>query len=256
MEKWVKVCLITAIVFGVIGIVIVTLRGDFNVKDGHIFDTSLQEEYDFDVKEIKNIDASIKAGTLLVEESDKDNISVEVFYRNYSKRNIKVKQKGDTLDIDESYKVFFPTKFKDDSIKIVVYLPKNIKLEQVKLEANASTIDVEKLSIGDILEVECNVGEITLNNIEAGFVDVNCNVGDIDVDIMSMDGMKVGCNVGNIDVNINESISKFNYEIDANIGDVEINNKSYKEYSKNQEGDSTIDIECNVGDVKLYLDEE
>lgn len=255
MRKATKICLIAALVFGVIGIGIIVIGfvSGMSLRDNS--NTSLPNQYEFNGDEIKNIDACINAGSLTIKESDKDKISVEVIYRNHSKRDIEVKKKNDTLKIDESHK-FFNGHFSNNSIEIMIYLPENIQLKDVDLQVNAGEIQVEKLSVNDTLKVDVNAGSAKFKNIKAAFIEAGCNVGNIDMDIDYIDNMDLECNVGDIRADIKENVSKYDYEINNDVGSVEINGKRYRDYYEDEDSDNIIKAKCNIGDIKLYLQED
>lgn len=220
---------------------------------------------------IENIEIDYLTGTVTIVGGASDTISI----KETSDKKLEEKQKVHTYVDDDTLYVKFcasSNRINFDSIEkdLVIYIPDNIKLEDVSVSATAADFSSGGIVVED-MEVNTASGDVSVDspcekltiNVVSGSVDVNTHdVEKMSVNVVSgsskfvfsdiPEKAEVGTVSGNVDIYIPE---KSNVTIDANTksGDVDCSIDSEKKGSKYiiGDGDNKIDLETISGDINI-----
>ena len=102
------------------------------------------------------------------------------------------------------------------------------------------------------VDIQSNVGDITLSELDTEKIDIDVNVGEVAVRDVDFNIIEVETNVGEVSVNPNESLENFEISLSADVGEVRVDGKSYKRnYNQRGSTDKKIKISTNVGQINL-----
>ncbi len=205
------VSILSGIIFGVLGIV----TAGRLIKDNSEISLSCEntEQYCMTIS-IAASELEVKKGEMLSVETENEKVDV--------------KQEGNTLIVKEngSNWNWFG---KNESKKIVVYVPENVKFEKAGISGGAGRIYVERLDTKE-LEVALGVGETVIDALETESAKISAGIGSVRINLLSKaEDYKINMSKGIGSIKFNESeVGK-----DVTLGD----------------GDKKIDISGGIGEI-------
>lgn len=245
--------------------------GDDDSKD-------FEKSYTFSVKEdgIKSIECVIGVSNVTIESSgDEDKIYVEVDGDKRSDFSCKVE--NETLVISCEREIKSLKGLADIGCDITLQLPET-EFEKMKLDVGAGNIEADTLKAKQ-MEIVIGAGNVELEKIKAtglkGNVDagnlsiaqldaqkeiqLEVNAGRIEVDTAKKSKeITVECNMGQIEMELQGEENDYNIDLSCAMGNVSVGDYEIAgmDGSKNIDNDATntINAECNLGNINIYLD--
>ena len=230
-----------------------------------------------EIKNIRNLDIDIKAGTLKILESKDGQIHLAVDANGGS---VKQGINGSTFTVKDTTKGLFGGwglfGWRDKGVKVVLYLPADMDFEQIEIDVSAGAVDTTgiELTAGDAglsvdagslkvgtftvsrkLEADTGAGEVRIGELTAEEVELDCGVGEMDIRGTVSGNIKADCGVGELDITLHGEEESFNYILDCGVGDVRIGKSSYTSLGKKKKIDNnaekTMNLDCGVGSIKV-----
>lgn len=175
-----------------------------------------------------------------------------------------------------------------DHSTIKIYYPKDASFHDINIQNSAGNVQIND-AIAKKIELELDLGEATLSNVKADHLSIsisagNCNLsdvttlkGDLSLDLGDLEtknfnskDLEVEVDAGNanlqgtftgkniIDADLGEVVltttlpeKDYNYNVEVDLGDVEINGSKTSSLVKSSDAANHIKIESSLGDVKL-----
>ena len=306
MKKSVKNCLLISLITIVAGIVFVTsgaICGGAaqlkNLKDNGFLNIHIPEniaywgwnwDWDFDdndvtwngsnvykgeiylqdiegTNQVDSIKVEIGGGSLYIEETDSDYISVET--KNDGKFKYKVE---DGQFVLEGYN------HDGNNDKYYLYLPAGVSYNSVEISIGAGKADVSELT-ADKIAVEIGAGKTNANHVTCNFLSVDVGAGKVDFQNTVAKDVELGVGMGKIDYegtitgNLTGECSMgelrlaltgkqedHNYDMECSAGNINLSNSSTIDgvgtrTVDNGKSDSTFDLECAMGNITVQFDE-
>lgn len=220
----------------------------------------------------------------IIEVSNKtDNLTIEVATTNLTIKQgkefkvetnssyIEVKQKGNQLTIKEEAQGIFNTKRIADTI---IYIPKDIKLENTYLETGAGVVKIEYLNTSK-LDFKLGAGKVDIKNIivlkkskiaggtgqlnikDSTFTDTTLELGMGEVNVKSelLGNTKINCGIGSSNITIIGKEEDYQIDLTKGIGSAKINNKSIDSNKSYGNGDNLISINGGIGSINVNFQE-
>lgn len=273
MKKGIKVCLIVGGVFILAGtgvcIAAVAMGADLRVWGNHSFRWSDDFELSEDVKmqdlteadsytfqNIKKLDISMDIGDVEILDGEAGgDILVEIddefgYTKCYEDNGeLKLASKGTRS------RNFYRNR---NTPYVQVTIPLDYRFEDVEIEMGAARCIIESLRTAE-LNVECGVGQIEIHDGQAGSLDGGSGVGSV-VYKGSVEGdISISAGVGKAELYLTGVKQDYNYRLDAAVGMIHIDGDSYSGLGRSKNisnnAPNTIDIECGVGSVSVYFEE-
>ena len=221
-KKWLIVA-VTLLVIGILG-ALLTAKPYFSLENENETQTK-----QFKSSEIQSLIVSNSFGTIKLIETSGDEIIVENNGPKTSK-SVKIETEGDSLSItnDAKKSISLGINLRKSSENITVYLPKK---------------QYERITISN------DVGEITINQINAVYLNVKSDVADIDISDVSSTSLNVSSEVG--DVSIKDYSGKL--EIENETGSIEISTDKVTQslIAHNEVGE--IDLTINQKPMNIFI---
>lgn len=187
-------------------------------------------------------------------------------------QNIDYKQDNQKLKIKEKTHNWFA---KNDKGNLIVYIPENLKFEQVKINADAGKIHIENLNT-EKLNLELGAGETEIENLIVTYnCKINSGAGKVSISSGKINDMKLDMGIGKFEIsseitgnskvnagigNLNLDIKgiRENYTLKANkgIGNIKIDKKEISEDAVYGSGENAIKIEGGIGNIDVNFSEE
>lgn len=183
---------------------------------------SLNKE--FNVDDVKSININCDLGNIsIIEDENINKIIVDIKY--LITGDIKLENNIINVDVKNTKKLNLKDNNINENYIVSIKIPKDKKLESLNLDNN--------------------LGEISIKNVKFKHYDLNSDLGDIKIkqDIYTVcENMKVATSMGRIDI---DNMDCINGNIDNNMGDIkfDVNNKEDIDY-----GD--LNINCDAGRIE------
>lgn len=214
------ILLLVIIVGGLIAFLVLCLNGNINLKSVFIHwggkkSENLIYEQNYNVDDIKLINVNQDAGDIIIENTEENNIKVEVYGENQN--DVEVSLNNNELYINyvgENNKVWF-FNFGSTYGDIKIYIPSSYS-EKIKINNDA--------------------GEVIIKNLENAEADIDCDAGNVEIDRIKNAIIK--CDAGNVEIDY--ILNKCNIKVDA--GNLRINNVQLAEDSS---------IKASMGNVRI-----
>lgn len=187
-------------------------------------------------------------------------------------QNIDYKQDNQKLKIKEKTHNWFA---KNDEGNLIVYIPENLKFEQVKINADAGKIHIENLNT-EKLNLELGAGATEIENLIVTYnCKINSGAGKVSISSGKINDLKLDMGIGKFEIsseitgnnkvnagigNLNLDIKgiRENYTLKANkgIGNIKIDKKEISEDAVYGSGENAIKIEGGIGNIDVNFSEE
>lgn len=261
------VLLTIGIISGIVGLVI-HLVAAFDDTEEYMEDYRINFVKEF--SDVEQLDIKNGIGKLTIKSGD----SFKVEGRNVSK-NFKATVKNGTLIVEEEDFIrkflWFEIGRSNSKSAITIYVPHDFTARKIEVESGAGEVVLEDLS-AEKLVIDAGVGNIYGQNITAQAVKGSGGVGDItfyDVNFSNIDfdsgvgNLKIegiisgdsefDCGVGNIRLNIKGSREDYALRFNSGVGSMRVNGEKVSSDYKDAYSSAphSINIDGGVGDVNI-----
>lgn len=247
------ITIISAILGAIYGIgLALGLRGD-NISEemiGTKFDTQNVTVLDIDTQ---YTDLKLKVGEYLLAETNNKNISCT--------------QDNNTIKIKEKHTNIFA---KSSGAELIVYIPEDIKLENIKIENGAGKIEIENIKT-EKLDLDLGAGDTNITNLNvlsktdiqtgAGNLEIysgiinNLNLemgaGNVDISSNITGKSNIEAGVGNLNLNINGSKEDYELDIEKGLGEIRIDGQKISGSTKYGTGNNRMKVEAGIGNINI-----
>lgn len=206
--------------------------------------------------EVKYTSLTIKTGDYLKAETNNS--------------NIKYNQNNKKLEITEKDNNWFLKNYNEE---LVVYLPKDLELDKVSIEAGAGKINIEELTTKNIT-FKLGAGEVEINNlkvenkakIEGGAgklkilggsinnLDLDMGIGKTIISSGLTGNIEINAGVGNLEININGQKDEYKIKASKGLGSIKIDEKEMLDDETFGNGDNYIKVDGGVGNINIKFE--
>lgn len=263
-QKFIKYA---AIAFGIylsITIVLVLLgiaRGFVGASRNDEFRDLVRDREEYHTEDITRNYENIKRLEVNVEETEliiRNGDAFRIEGTNIPDR-MEIEQDGDTLKVSDEE---LPSSFSDENMVVTIYIPEDVKLDNIDLEINYVSADIQKLNATnlklDVYSNYCEIDKIIADNMEFKNEEGNIDIYDAEIGRLLFDSESgvedVSLDItGNAEINLEYSYTDMNL-----IGKQE----DYQISTRNKFGNIYIDNEIitsnaetwGSGNTKINLD--
>ena len=263
-QKFIKYA---AIAFGIylsITIVLVLLgiaRGFVGASRNDEFKDIIRDREEYHTEDITRNYENIKSLEVNVEETEliiRNGDTFRIEGTNIPDR-MEIEQDGDALKVSDEE---LPSSFSDENMVVTIYIPEDVKLDNIDLEINYVSVDIQKLNTAnlelDIYNNYCEIDEIIADNMEFKNEEGNIDIYDAEIGRLLFDS-ESGVEDVSLDITGN---AEFNLEYSYTDMNLIGTQEDYQINTKNQSGNIYIDDETitsnaetwGSGNTKINLD--
>lgn len=179
--------------------------------------------------------------------------------------NINCKQNNQNLQIKEKNHNWFSN---SENLDLILYIPENLELEEVKINAGAGKINAEKLTAKN-LSFELGAGETEIKklnvskkcNIDSGAgkvnilsgsitnLDLDMGVGEVNLDVVIAGKSDIDAGIGSLIMNLQGNKEDYNIKTDKGIGSMKIDGKEVADSEVYGDGENYIEIDGGIGNI-------
>ncbi len=171
-----------------------------------------------------------------------------------------IKVKADNVDSDYDFKydgmkatISFDgvnNKNKKQAGNVTLYLPRNIRFNNVSLDFDATNIKLETLQCNQ-LDMESDASKVTVKQLEVnGQTSIDNDMGDIELSYLNTDNLEIENDMGNVKATMAEARNQYHVDKDGNLSSINV--------SKTDEviGNKKISIDTDLGNVTIHFEGE
>lgn len=149
------------------------------------------------------------------------------------------------------------TGHKTNHPRILIRIPKETKLDLLKLHIGAGSFSGKKIAINSARSyIDVGAGNIVLNKIEGGVAELKCGMGNLEF-TGALEGLiKIDCGMGNVALNLSGNPEGYSFSGKVGLGSIIFN-------SLRKDGIGKIDsqvqkqnhfsVNCGIGCVKIKM---
>lgn len=186
--------------------------------------------------------------------------------------NIEYKQDNQKLKIKEKAHNWFA---KNDEGDLIVYIPENLKFEQVKINAGAGKIhienlnterltlelgagetEIESLTVTDNCKINSGAGKVSIASGKINDLKLDMGIGKFEISAEITGNSKVDAGIGNLNLDIKGNIENYTIKANKGIGNIKIDKKEISEDAVYGSGENEIKIEGGIGNIDVNFSEE
>lgn len=131
-----------------------------------------------------------------------------------------------------------------------ITIPKGATLSSIELDTNVGDISIDSI-VADELITDSNVGDTKIQQCSIASIETDSSVGDTKITDCSFSDLDSDNDVGDIIVKSTQDLSDYEMELDTNIGDVTINKRSHKRSYEQSGAAGSITLDNSTGDISL-----
>lgn len=133
---------------------------------------------------------------------------------------------------------------------ITLYLPKNMKFNNVDLDFDATSIKMEALQCNQ-LDIESDTSKVTIKHLEVnGKTSIDNDMGNLELNYLNTTNLEIENDMGNVEVVMAESRNQYHVDKDGSLSKIHISDVDEVIGNKN------IDIDTDLGNVTIHFEGE
>lgn len=250
--------LIASIIYGIFSVIY-----ELGFAFGPSNDNISEEMSTFNVykEAVSKLDINVGATNFTIKQGEEFKVET-------NNKNIIIEQTNEELRIKEkNTKWHFNRKLESE---LVIYIPENFEFSTVKMEMGAGKIEIDgltannlKLQLGagktdinnlfvkNIAEIDGGAGEVQIKSSELNNLDFDLGVGEVKLEAKITGKSDIDAGVGSLNINLLGKKDSYKLHINKGVGSVLIDGNNVKDDTYYGEGDSFIDIDGGVGEIKV-----
>lgn len=193
---------------------------------------------------IREIDIEAGAAQLEVRRDNVDDIIIE-----YNKDDIKIKEKGNKLEIDDKEGW---VGFLNKNTHIVITIPNDMELAKLEISVGAGEASVKGISAEEI-QLEVGAGRVTVTDSKFEQAELEVGAGELQFSGI-LKNAKIENGVGKTVLNIEANRSDYYVKVDNGIGKVSIDGESYDSDDWSKGAENNIKADNGIGKIEINFD--
>lgn len=210
--------------------------------------------------EAKEINIEVDISNILIKKGDTFKIETANKY-------IESKQEGNKISIIEKDHNLI---FNNDKYPLLIYIPTNTTLEELKLENGVGTVYIEELStktltlklgvgkvtidkliVYDTTKIDGGAGETNIKNSFLNNLDLNMGIGKFSLTTKLSGNSKIDHGVGELNLNLIGDKEDYQISLDKGIGTINLDNRKIKDNEIYGTGSNKIEIDGGVVNINI-----
>ena len=289
MKKFVKIMLIIAAVFTVLGICFcvagasmgATMEGvevvrQFKARFGDRFSDYFYAEYDDDKWEddwkeyldpqkddgkgsrsytrptAKKLELNLRYDDVYFKAGSGNEILVEV--ANDPENNVRIHSETDEIEIRS-------IKHKNNR-KITVSVPDKTRFDELEIDLDAGAITIDQDLFAANLGISVGAGEMNANSVlSAKEAEIEVGAGSVAIFKLDAQSVKGECGLGEMNITLKGKKEDYNCHVECGVGSLNVGQEDFSgfsgEHSLNHNGATrTLELECGMGELNADFDGE
>lgn len=230
------------------------LRKDNEISSGEISTTNFEDI------DIATLDIDVTYTNLTIKSGD-------FFKAETNNSDISFSQNNQDLQIKEKSHKWFS---KNENQQLVLYMPKNLELEKVKINAGAGEINIENLTTKKLsfelgagkteirslnvrkeCEIEGGAGKISITSGTINDLKLDMGLGEVNLNAILTGESEINAGVGNLNVKLQNGKESYKIKTDKGLGTIKIDGKEISDSEVYGDGENSIKLEGGIGNIKI-----
>ncbi len=155
---------------------------------------------------------------------------------------------GGKLTIQQKKRKAFLSGINNCSVSVTI--PSDSPLKTIDVNSDVGDVTLTGVT-ADICNGETNVGDFTAEDAEFEEMILNSDTGDVKVIDCFFSRLDVTSDVGDVKIESSRELADYYFDLETDVGEVEINGEDYGHKYKAEGGNGTLTVKSDVGDVKV-----
>ena len=168
-----------------------------------------------------------------------------------TKNGIVSKFNNGTLELDEKTKLFFNSGYVGE---IIVYIPGNIILRELKIDSGAGRIDIDSINSSNF-DIDHGAGTLKISNSKFNKTDIDGGAGKIDIQANITGNSNISAGVGEINLTLLGSKDVYKISTEKGIGSIKISGEQYDSNQIYGTGVNDLKVEGGIGTINIDFKE-
>lgn len=158
---------------------------------------------------------------------------------------------GDTLIIKQKKKRMRFFGIGNQTCKVTIEIPQGTVLEDMNMELDVGEITMNSIH-NKATTILVDVGEIEIDKSILGDTKLDTDTGDINIMKSEFGNMEATTDIGDIEISSITDLTNYSFEIKSGLGEVSVNDGEYgKKYMNKAQSDYRIKAITDIGDVEI-----
>ena len=218
------------------------------------------KEIDFENSQVATLDIDVAFTNLTIKTGD-------ILKAETNNSNINCKQNYQNLQIKEKSRKWFGNNGEGD---LVVYVPKNIEFETIRINAGAGKINIESLNTKELVlnlgagnteisnlhvsqkcSIDGGVGKLSILSGTINNLNLDMGVGQTDLASRITGRSDINSGIGKVSIKLLGDKDNYKFKINKGKGKIDIAGEEMKDGQEWGNGMSYIDIDGGIGEIKI-----
>lgn len=241
------------------------LSGVFEKKNAGSWDQSLssndvENSEDFipmtTVEGVDSLDIDVGLSNLIISSIDEDLISYEVEQISNGKFKSKVKDHKLYISFVRPKKGLFGYNSKNSDTKIKIYIPKNLHLKLIDIDAGVGNIKIDNIKVGRF-SLDAGVSSVNIKDSEIKNFKIEQGVGSVSLyNVKIGEDCKVSGGVGSFYALLAGTAKDYDIVCEQGLGGIRINGSKLSSSKGFKDTSKKIHIEGGVGSINIEFSED
>lgn len=228
--------------------------------------TNWEQEY----SDINSLDIDLSVGKLIVKKGNRFKVETSGTSNGFRCRVEGKKLKIEEENLSHHHRFF---NMSDTAPEVVIYLPENTLLKEVKIETGMNDTNIEFLKAENV-KIAMGVGKYKIKDLHANYAKIEAGAGEADIHCeqvkeLRLEGgigrlaltgnitqkAKIECGAGKVEVNLDGSLNDYKINTQTGIGNFEVEGKKVANHQILGNGDIVIEVEAGMGEVTIDFKE-
>lgn len=266
-QKVIKYFALAFAIFLIVSIITAILNVIFGLSNV----LKLRKETQETITELSKVNIENKDFTTLDIELSYTNLTIkngENFEIETNNSNIEFNNKNNILQIKDINYSWFA---KNNTTDLVLYIPKDLELEKIKIEAGFGTINIEslnakklsfelgagkteikELNVTEKAEIEGGAGNVIVKSGKINDLDFDMGVGETEIVSKLTGKSDVDAGVGNVKIILKDSKENYSFKLNKGLGTVKLDGKDISgDGELYGNGENYIEIDGGIGNINV-----
>ncbi len=236
------------------------LSGVLGLKNDNEINISQMQNLTFQDLNINSLEIDVNYTNLTIKTGNV--LSIET-----NNTDITAKQNNEKLEIKEKKHNWF---FNNEELDLIIYIPENLKFEEVKLTTGAGKISIDNLNTQK-LSFELGAGETEIRNLKvsrecdieggagkvsilAGTInnlDLGMGIGEVNLTAMLEGESEIDAGIGSLNITLEGDKENYRIKTKKGIGSVKIDGEEMEDNQIFGDGKNRIEINGGIGNIRV-----
>ncbi|MCI8410503.1 MAG: DUF4097 domain-containing protein [Lachnospiraceae bacterium] len=158
---------------------------------------------------------------------------------------------GDTLTIKQKKKRIRFFGIGNQTCKVTIEIPQGTVLEDMNMELDVGEVTLDSIH-NKATTIFLDVGEIEIDNSILGDTKLDIDTGEINILKSEFGNMEAKTDIGDIEISSIKDLTNYSFELKSGVGEVSVNDREHgRKYENDVQSDYKMKASTDIGDIDI-----